>query len=155
MPVNHYGCTVEWSGAHSGPTLDARTFSRDSLVTFSGRPPLPMSAAPEYQGDGTRVNPEELFVASLSTCQMLTYLFEAARAGVHVLSYTDEADGELTLKDGRMRMVRVTLRPNIVIDPNSDMERATALVDRAHDGCFIANSINCAVELAPVVSARS
>jgi peroxiredoxin-like protein len=151
MASNHYRCTVEWTGAVAGPTRDAKTFSRDGQLTFAGRPPVNISAAPEYQGDGSRVNPEELFTSSLSTCQMLTYLFLAARNGVQVVSYVDEADGELALHEGKLRMVRVTLHPTITISADSDRAKAEALVERAHGDCFIANSVSCEVHAEPTI----
>ena len=62
---------LEWIGAASGPTRDPTTFSRDLHVKVGGLS-LPMSSAPAYRGDPTRLNPEQLFVASLSACQALT-----------------------------------------------------------------------------------
>ncbi len=144
-----YHCATEWTGAARGPTLDTKTFSRDLRVTFPGRPPIEGSSAPDYQGDPTRVNPEELFTASLSTCQMLTYLYAAARNGVAVTAYADNAEGELSVKDGRLRMTRVTLRPTITLAAGSDAEKARALVERAHHDCFIASSVTCEVVIEP------
>jgi organic hydroperoxide reductase OsmC/OhrA len=137
---------LTWSGAAKEPTRDPVTFSRDLEAGLGGQM-LPMSAAPEYRGDATRANPEQLFVAALSSCQALTYLFLAARHGVAVVSYEDDATGELQLSDGRMRMTRVTLRPRIVIAPGSDAARARALVEQAHAGCFVANSVTSAVHI--------
>ncbi len=148
MP-HQYTCTVEWTGAAEGPTVAAQTFSRATRVTFAGRPPVGMSAAPEFGGDGSQINPEELFTASLATCQMLTYLFLAARNGVRVLSYTDAAVGDLAVQQGKLRMTRVTLRPTITITADSDRATAESLVERAHNDCFIANSVTCAVVAEP------
>jgi organic hydroperoxide reductase OsmC/OhrA len=143
-----------WTGSREGAARDTRTFSRDLEMSFADLV-LPMSAAPDYHGDATRANPEQLFVASVSACQALTYLFVAARSGVPVVSYDDEAEGELQLVDGKMRMTRVTLRPRIVLMPGADEARARALVDKAHAGCFIANSITTAVRLEPRISVQS
>ena len=146
MPLSHhYRCTTEWTGAEAGPTRDARAFSRDAQITFAGRPTIAASSAPEYRGSPDRVNPEELFTSSLSLCQMLSYLYLAARNDIQVTAYVDEADGELRLKDGKMRMVTVTLRPTITITATSDVAKAHALVAQAHAECFIANSIACEV----------
>jgi organic hydroperoxide reductase OsmC/OhrA len=143
--AHHYRCLVEWTGAADGPTTDAKTFSRASRVTFAERPPVETSAAPEFGGDAGRVNPEELFTASLATCQMLSYLYLAARQGVRVLAYTDDAVGELAVRAGKLRMTRVTLHPIITIAAASDPDLARTLVERAHDECFIANSVTCEV----------
>ena len=136
---------LEWTGA----TRDPATFSRDLTVALETIT-LSMSSAPSYRGDPSRTNPEQLFVAALSACQALTYLFLAARNGVVVLGYTDDAEGRLALKDGKMRMSRVTLRPRITIEAGGNETRARELIAKAHDGCFIANSVSTSVEIAPV-----
>ena len=100
---------LDWTGAGKGPTRDPATFSRDLQVSVDAVT-LPMSSAPSYRGDPSRANPEQLFVASISACQALTYLFLAAKNGVAVISYTDDAEGRLGMVDGKMRMSRVTLR---------------------------------------------
>jgi organic hydroperoxide reductase OsmC/OhrA len=111
-----------------------------------------MSSAPGYGGDPSRANPEQLFVAALSACQALTYLFLAARSGVRVVGYTDDAEGRLGSDGGRMRMSKVTLRPQITLEPGSDHARAVELVEQAHERCFIGNSVSTPVELAPTVA---
>src|SRR5688500_12160607 len=110
MMVDVFISHLEWTGAAKGATRDPATFSRDLMVTVDAVT-LPMSSAPGFRGDPSRSNPEQLFVASLSACQALTYMFETAKNGVAVIGYTDDAEGRLGLIDGRMRMSRVTLRP--------------------------------------------
>jgi organic hydroperoxide reductase OsmC/OhrA len=139
---------LEWTGAAKGPTRDPATFSRDLNVSVDAIT-LPLSSAPTYRGDPSRANPEQLFVASLSGCQALTYLFLAAKNGVPVVGYTDDAVGRLGIVDGRMRMSRVTLRPRITLEAGANETRARELVAKAHEGCFIANSVSTSVELAP------
>lgn len=146
---------LDWSGAAKGATHDAATFSRDLELTLGGMT-LPLSSAPAYRGDASRLNPEQLLVAALSACQALTYLFLAARKQVIVVGYVDEAEGTLEMVDGRMRMSRVTLRPRITLEGVADepeagplVERARELVDKAHAGCFIANSVTSRVEIEP------
>lgn len=149
--AHRFACTVEWLGAAEGPTRDARTFSRATRVTFAGKPPLLLSAAPEFRGDAALLNPEELFTAALASCQMLSSLYQAARNGVEVLAYSDAAEGELAVQQGKLRMTRVTLRPTITISATSDATLAASLVDRAHDECFIANSVTCEMQIVPTV----
>ena len=139
---------LEWTGGASGPTVDPATFSRDLRVTIDGRS-LPMSSAPAYRGDPTRINPEQLFVASLAACQALTYLFLAAKHRVPVVGYVDDAEGRLGLVDGKIRMSSVTLRPHITLETGADEARARGLIDKAHANCFIANSVSTNVEVAP------
>lgn len=140
---------LDWSGAAKGATRDAAAFSRDLELAACGRL-LPLSSAPGFKGDPARLNPEVLFVGALSACQALTYLFLAARKEVVVTAYVDNAEGVLEMVDGRMRMSRVTLRPKITLEEGSDEATARALVSRAHDGCFIANSVSAAVDIEPV-----
>lgn len=137
-----------WSGATKGPTRDPMTFSRDLDVTFDGTT-LPMSAAPSYRGDHSRANPEELFVASLSACQALTFLFLCGKRGIAVANYVDDAEGRLEAVGGRMRMSQVTLRPRITLDHGFGEAEARKLVDRAHGSCFIANSVSSTVTIVP------
>jgi len=144
-----FTCRLEWSGAAAGPTVDATQFSRDLVVTFDGPAAVPMSAAPAYRGDKNRLNPELAFLSSLSSCQALTYLFLAARAGVTVTAYADEAEAHLGIVDGRMRVSRATLRPSITLAPGADRAKAEALIEKAHEQCFISSSVTTKIAIEP------
>jgi organic hydroperoxide reductase OsmC/OhrA len=141
---------LEWTGAAKGPTDDPASFSRNLRVTIGTRT-LEMSSAPAFRGDSSRTNPEQLFVAALSACQTLTYLFLAARAGIVVVGYVDDAEGWLERTDGTMRMARVILRPHIVLRDGADAVKARELVDKAHAQCFIGNSVTTDVSIEPCV----
>ena len=141
---------LEWTGAAKGPTRHPATFSRELNVSLEAMT-LPMSSAPAYRGDPSRGNPEQLFVASISACHALTYLFLAAKNGVAVAAYTDDAEGRLALVDGKIRMWRVILRPQITLETGASETRARELVAKAHDNCFIANSVSTPVEIVPTV----
>lgn len=144
-----YTCHLDWTGAAAGPTVDAGAFSRDLQAAFPGGSTVPMSAAPGYKGDAARVNPEQMLVASLSACQALFYLFLAARKGIQVVAYTDDPEGKLGLVDGRMRMTTVTLRPHIRLAAGADENVARELIEKAHEQCFIANSVTSKVVTEP------
>ena len=139
---------LEWTGAAAGPTRDPATFSRDLTVSMDATT-LPMSSAPGFRGDPSRTNPEQLFVASLSACHALTYLFLAAKNQIPVIGYRDEAEGHLGPVDGKIRMSRVTLRPLITLESGANEAGARALVAKAHDTCFIANSVATPVDVVP------
>jgi organic hydroperoxide reductase OsmC/OhrA len=139
---------LEWTGAVQGAALDPASFSRDLDVSVSSMT-LPMSSAPGYRGDPSRANPEQLFVASISACQALTYLFLAAKNGIPVVGYAGEAEGALGVVDGKLRMSRVTLRPRITLAAGADETGARELIAKAHAECFIANSVSTRVEIAP------
>jgi organic hydroperoxide reductase OsmC/OhrA len=140
--VHHFTAKLTWTGATKGTTSSYESYSRDYLIEVPGKPPLPGSADKVFRGDSSRHNPEDLLVMSLSACHMLTYLAEAARAGVLVVGYADEASGTMQVKDGRMRFTEVSLRPQVVIAKGSDPAQAQRLHEKAHEHCFVANSVN-------------
>ena len=122
--------------------------SRDDLRAHTVRVAdqrVPASSAPEFGGDGRKADPEELFVASVSACHMLWFLDLSRRERLRVRAYSDEAEG---LMDGR-RFVRVVLRPAIEWDEEPPEEVVANLHERAHEACFIANTLNCPVEVRP------
>ena len=106
---------------------------------------VPGSSAPERGGDPAKADPEQLLVAAASSCHMLWFLDFARRKRLRVLAYEDEAEG---LMDER-RFVRIVLRPAIEFDVDPDPELISSLHARAHDACYIANSLNCPVEVEP------
>ena len=125
-------------------------FSRGHTLRFDGGVTLPASAAPSVVGKWAvpeAVDPEEMLVASLSSCHMLTFLHVARLAGFVVASYDDHAEGTMgELAPGRHMVARVTLRPRIVWDgPAPDAETLAKLHHDAHEGCFVANSVKTEV----------
>jgi organic hydroperoxide reductase OsmC/OhrA len=126
------------------------TWSFDGGVTVSGSSSPSVVPLPLSKPDA--VDPEEAFVASLSSCHMLFFLFHAARFGAVIERYEDQAVGE-TAKDGaKTWMSKVTLRPQITWGPGKvpSAEELDALHHKAHDDCYIANSVKTDV----VVEAR-
>jgi organic hydroperoxide reductase OsmC/OhrA len=108
-----------------------------------GPPPLALSADAAFRGDPAKLNPEQLLVLAVSSCQMLSFLAVAARARVHVTSYEDDAEGEMPEDEQPMRIVRITLRPCVTVtEPAPDDARLRHLVETAHRHCFIANSLS-------------
>ena len=142
MPHEHdYAARLVWTGAERGSTRDYRSYSRDYRVEVEGKPVLTGSADPTFLGDASKHNPEDLLVASLAACHMLTFLAECARAGIEVVAYEDQARGKMAFKERKMRFVEVTLAPQVTIAAG-DLAQAEALHAQAHDGCFIASSVN-------------
>jgi organic hydroperoxide reductase OsmC/OhrA len=152
MGTHIYSTKLTWTGAGQGTTSSYQAYSREYEVQSGEKPPLRGSADPLYRGDPTLYNPEEMLVIALSACHMLSYMAECARGGEHVMSYEDDANGAMAVKDGRMRIVDVLLRPRVAIARGSDIERARALHERAHEECFIANSVNFPVRHEATVS---
>ncbi len=145
MPAHQFEAEVTWREGGEGVAASTHR------VAFAGRPPLEVSAAPQYKGDPSRLNPEELFTAAVASCQLLTYLALAQRAGLRVLAYEDRPVGTLAIADKKMRITEVVLRPRITLAPGGDVTKARALVEQAHEGCFVANSVSCAVRAEPEI----
>ena len=143
--AHQFAGRLSWRAGGAGLTAG------NHQMMFDGRPGLELSGAPQYRGDPSRLSPEDLFVASLASCQMLSYLALAGRAGVTVLAYDDSPVGTLSIADKKMRMTEVVLLPRITLAGGADTAKALALVDTAHQNCFIANSVTCAVHVEPVI----
>jgi organic hydroperoxide reductase OsmC/OhrA len=149
---HRYAASLIWTGGAKGPLRDYAGYSREYTFEIPGKPSLIGSADLLFKGDPTLHNPEDLLVAALSACHMLTYLAECARAKIEVRSYGDEASGVMVLSGGGGCFTEVTLRPRVVVAPGCDLAKARALHKDAHAQCFIANSVNFPVVNEPQVS---
>lgn len=142
---------ILWT-AGEGEDFLAGRYSRVHQIRFDGGATLSGSAAPSVVrapwSDTAAVDPEEMFVASLSSCHMLWFLDFARRAGVAVRAYHDAAEGTLGKNEtGAVAMTRVTLRPKA--DCDADAAVLAELHDKAHHACFIANSVRTEVVVEP------
>jgi organic hydroperoxide reductase OsmC/OhrA len=141
--------TVNWQRTSDAFTYE--TYNRAHEWIFHSVT-VPASAAPDFRGEPTRVNPEEAFVASLSSCHMLTFLAICTKRKFSVDAYRDEAIGYLEKNaQGRLAVTRVVLRPQItwsqgVTVPAADLDK---MHHQAHENCFIANSVNTKVTVEP------
>ncbi|HRP00491.1 MAG TPA: OsmC family protein, partial [Flavobacteriales bacterium] len=112
--AHRYALTLDWTGNRGAGTSTYEGYSREHVVRISGKPDLVGSADPMFRGDPTLHNPEDLLLAALSQCHLLTYLALCARARINVLSYRDRAEGTLMLtKDGGGQFTEVVLRPEV------------------------------------------
>jgi organic hydroperoxide reductase OsmC/OhrA len=150
---HRYAARVRWTGAGRSPSMSYDSYDRTYLVEIDGKSPLTGSADAHFRGDPTLHNPEDLLVAALSACHLLSYLGECARRGIVVASYEDDARGEMTLIDGKIRFREVVLHPAVTIADPARVDEAIALHERAHEECFIANSVNFPVRHVAVVRA--
>jgi organic hydroperoxide reductase OsmC/OhrA len=136
-----YTVNLVWTGNTGKGTSDYRSYARDHEISAPGKASIHGSADQKFRGDPVRYNPEELLVSALSSCHMLWYLHLCADAGIVVVSYEDRAEGTMEESpDGGGRFVNVTLRP--VVRVTGSVELAKALHRRAHELCYIANSVN-------------
>ena len=153
IPKSHrYEVAVVWTGNRGEGTAGYRAYGRDHEVTAEGRPALHGSSDPVFRGDAERWNPEQLLVAALSQCHLLSYLHVCAVSDVVVVAYEDRADGEMvTTDEGGGRFTEVTLRPVVTVADASMVEPARGLHARAHELCFISSSVNFPVRHEPEI----
>ncbi len=152
-PSDHaYTITVTWTGNRGTGTNSYRGYDRAHSITALSKSPIPASSDPAFLGDAARWNPEEMLVASLSSCHMLWYLHLCAVNGIAVTAYEDCAEGVMvTQPGGEGRFTEVVLAPEVTLAPGSDLGRARELHGEANAKCFIANSINFPVRHEPVI----
>jgi organic hydroperoxide reductase OsmC/OhrA len=148
---HHYRVELTWTGAAQGSTSSYAAYSREFAVEVDGKARLVGSADALFRGDPSLMNPEDLLVAALSSCHMLSYLAECARSGVAVLAYSDSAKGIMSFEGGGGKFVSVELHPRVVVGVGADIELARDLHRNAHASCFIARSVNFPVTNEPVI----
>ncbi|MFK8052544.1 MAG: OsmC family protein [Woeseiaceae bacterium] len=140
---HRYELTLTWTGNRGQGTESYANYSRDHVISAAGKPDLLGSADATYRGDARRWNPEELLLASLSSCHQLWFLHLCSDAGVVVTSYRDQPIGEMkTDATGSGQFTSVTLRPTVETRDSLPAQKLEALHDAAHDKCFIARSVN-------------
>ncbi|MGW4927710.1 OsmC family protein [Agromyces sp. NPDC004153] len=154
---HHYAVKVEWQGDRGEGTSNYRAYGRQHVVRAEGKlHDLAGSSDRVFHGDRERWNPEELLIAALSQCHMLSYLHVATRHGVVVRGYTDAATGTM-LEDGRGggAFSEVVLRPRVVVADQSMVATAQRIHEEASEKCFIAASVAFPVRHEPTVVVAS
>lgn len=151
MKAHEYEAALDWEGNTGAGTADYRGYERRYRVSIAGKPDLIGSADATFRGDAALHNPEDLLVAALSSCHMLSYLALCARNGVSVISYADRATGRMVLSPPGGRFEQVVLRPRVTIAGGERAALAMELHEQAHASCFIASSVNFPVTCEPQV----
>lgn len=148
---HHYKLTVQWTGNTGEGTLNYKAFERSHTIIAEHKPEIQASSDPLFRGDKTKYNPEEMLVASISSCHMLWYLHLCSTNGIVVTDYTDHATGTMTeTENGGGKFTEITLHPMVSITDAGLVEKANALHQQANALCFIANSVNFPVHHLPV-----
>ncbi|TFC94362.1 OsmC family peroxiredoxin [Cryobacterium sp. TMT3-29-2] len=152
--AHHYAVNIAWTGNRGTGTSGYRDYGRDHLISANGKEPIRASADPAFHGDADRWNPEELLLAALSECHLMSYLHVAVNHGVRVVAYTDDAIGAMVqTTDGGGHFTEVTLRPRVTVSDPGQVELAQSLHAEAAGLCFIAASVNFPVAHEPVTVA--
>ena len=146
-----FTANLEWTGATRGPTVDYASYSREYVIRMEGKPNLLASSDPMFLGDGALHNPEDMLVAALSACHLLSYLAVAARKGVQVVGYEDDASATMVLDKSGGHFTEAVLRPRTMVAKGTNLDFALDLHDMAHRVCFIAASVNFPVRHEAVI----
>lgn len=147
--MSEHKATVHWN--REGTEFKQKEYTRDHVWKFEGGSEVRASAAPQYLGNEALIDPEQAFVAALSSCHMLTFLSLAARDGFVVDDYEDHAVGLMERNaDKRTAITRVVLRPKITWGGEApESAQLDVLHQKAHQYCFIANSVTTAISVEP------
>ncbi len=142
--LHTYNVTITWTGNLGTGTTGYKHYSRDFALEAEGKPAIAGTADTVFHGTPGRWNPEEMLVAALSSCHKLSYLHLCAVNGIVVTAYKDHAQGFMRFDSatGAGRFEKVILRPEVQITAASDPALAQELHHKAHELCFIANSVN-------------
>jgi len=139
--------TLHWTDG--GKPFGYETYPREYDVTFKDSQRVTASAAPAYKGDGAHADPEDLLVAALSSCHMLSFLAICAKKKLAVSAYEDEAIGLLENDGGKFWIARVMLRPRVTFAADVSAQDRAHIHHLAHEACFIANSVKTEVLVEP------
>jgi organic hydroperoxide reductase OsmC/OhrA len=154
VALHHFSLTVARERGSNESGVSPRKRARRHVITAEGKPPILGSAATSFHGEVERWNPEELFIASLAQCHLLSFLYVVERDDLGEVDCTVSAEATLEVdSSGAGRITTVTLTPSTVIA--GDVDAAIAAHEEAHTLCFIANSVSCTVEVTPRVERAS
>ena len=150
---HHFNLHAEWKGNKGEGTKNIRAYDRSHTVSIQGKPQLHLTTDNPAVGDKSKLNPEDLLVASISSCHMLSYLYVCALEGIVITEYSDHATGTMTENENNGGSFKeVILNPVFKVADKSMVQRAIELHHRAHEICFISNSVNFEVICKPVCS---
>ena len=132
-----YPMSVQWIGEKKG------------TMTVAGKPSVEVATPPEFKGHEGIWSPEDLFVASVNSCIMTTFLAFAGHAGLAFEGYESEAEGLLEFVDGRFLFTKIVVRPRVTLRPGADRKQAEGILQKADRNCLVSNSLRTEVILEP------
>ncbi len=124
---------------------------RRGTVCSPGKPDLEVSSPPEFKGEAGIWTPEEMFVASVNACTLMTFLAYARHKGLDLVGYESDAEGVLENIEGKYRFTEITLHPHIRVKSPEDAERAREIIQDAQANCFVTNSLSLPVKIFPEI----
>jgi organic hydroperoxide reductase OsmC/OhrA len=146
-----YKLTAKWTGNKGDGNKNIRTYDRSHTISMEGKPELFLTTDNAAVGDKSKLNPEDLLVSALSSCHLLSYLYLCSLEGIVITAYTDNASGiMIENSSGGGSFKEVTLNPIIYVADANNVEKAIELHHKAHEICYIANSVNFEVRCNPI-----
>ena len=122
---------------------------RRGVTCSSGKPEVEVSSPPEFKGEAGIWTPEDMFVASVNVCTLMTFAAFAQNKGLGVASYESDAEGVLEFQEGSYRFTEIILHPHIVVKSQDDVSKARKIIESAHQKCLVTNSITAQVKIFP------
>nr|WP_314496451.1 OsmC family protein [uncultured Chryseobacterium sp.] len=156
MKEHHYRSKTEWTGNTGESTKNYRSYERSYTVSVDGKAEIKGSSDPAFLGNPELHNPEDLLLASVSSCHLLWYLHFCAVHKILVLEYVDFAEGTMAeSENGSGKFTGITLKPKILVAEEKMIEKAVELHQQANRYCFIANSLNFEVQHQPEITYKN
>jgi organic hydroperoxide reductase OsmC/OhrA len=146
-----YRLHTTWTGNRGTGSSGYRDYDRSVTVEVEGKPALHVSADAPFRGDGAKHNPEDMLLAALSECHLLSYLHACVQVGVVVTAYEDDATATLVVEGQGGAFREAVLRPRVTVAAASMVDAATAAHATANEWCFIANSVSFPVRHEPTI----
>jgi peroxiredoxin-like protein len=137
--VYTYRTTVTWTEKKMG------------VISSPGKPEVQVATPPEFKGHEGLWSPEDLFVASINSCVMSTFLAFAERAGLAFTAYESDAEGRVELADGKLQVTTVVVKPKVTLAPGADAAKARGILAKAEAHCLISNSVRTKVTVEAAV----
>lgn len=128
---------------------------RRGVICSSGKPDVEVSSPPEFKGEAGIWTPEDMFVASVNVCTLMTFAAFAQNKGLAVAAYESDAEGVLEFEEGSYRFTEIILHPHIVVKSQDDVDKAREIIESAHKKCLITNSITAQVKVFPELRVAS
>lgn len=122
---------------------------RRVTICSPNKPEVDVTSPPEFKGEKGLWTPEDLFVASVNVCALITFLSYARREGLEVLAYESEADGVMEYIEGKYSFTEINLHPHVAVRSRADLPSAREVMAKAHNNCLITNSIKAEVKTFP------
>jgi organic hydroperoxide reductase OsmC/OhrA len=143
---HHYAINIRWKGNTGTGTSAYKAYERSHVISANNKADIQASSDPAFRGDPLKYSPEELLLASASSCHMLWYLHLCSSQGIIVVDYEDNPTAIMTEDEtGNGRFTQITLRPSITVKSGDMIEKAETLHAKANKFCYIANTLNIPV----------